>query len=913
MSWQLRTLSGGQEIVDELAGFEARFAPLSALGSDAQSLTSSSDLVVGQHQVGVATPTSWPAVFELSSLDGTNGFKINGEAAYDASGFSVASAGDVNGDGFADLIVGAFDADPNGSNTGASYVVFGKASGFGATLNLSSLDGTNGFQINGEAASDFSGCSVASAGDVNGDGFDDVIVGASGADYNGSRAGVSYVVFGKGSGFGATLELSSLDGANGFQINGEAEGNFCGHSVTSAGDVNGDGFADLIVGAFGAAPNGFYSGASYVVFGKASGFAAMLELSSLDGKNGFQINGEAAYDESGCSVASAGDVNGDGFDDLIVGAYGADPNGNRSGASYVVFGKASGFGATLELSSLDGNNGFQINGEAASDYSGISVASAGDVNGDGFDDLIVGARDADPNGSHSGASYVIFGHATVPIIPPHHASADAVEAMAFLSWAAYRQRSPQNPDGSLSGNLNGSGWHFVSTDKLHLATEDTKHQFYEETFEFPSYSAQLSAFLAYKGDTLAITFRGSDGPGDLVAALSVNQSDYFADFHDFLDAVQAYAIRHQGEFSNVLISGHSLGGAMAEWFASEDANSFAQLGLDVSITTFGSPGTPNSEIAQNTFTDAILNFGNDADYVYTHKGVLKIPERGLVRHGSSVEFSLPNVDPNDRQLSHRYTAHEHDSFLYQRAMLALGESTLGQEYLDSGHARTLIIDALIRASDEAPLDFHTSSKALFILGDSGVTAAGFTDADTIYGGSASDWIDGGIGDDLIWGNDGSDRMVGGSGNDFLNGGKGSDDLDGGAGQDRLVGGAGNDRLTGGSGADQFRYSDVTDSSGSAYDTITDFDASSDKFDVPGVITGIDPAVNSGRDFAHALGAGHFGAHHAVLFRPSAGADAGKTFLVIDGNGVAGYQANGDFVIQLDGASHLASLGAGDFI
>ena len=126
-------------------------------------------------------------------------------------------------------------------------------------------------------------------------------------------------------------------------------------------------------------------------------FAATLELSSLDGTNGFQINGEAADDRSGFSVASAGDINGDGFDDLIVGATRADPNGSDSGASYVVFGKASGFAANLNLSSLNGSNGFQINGEAVGDVSGISVASAGDVNGDGFADLIVGAPGADAN------------------------------------------------------------------------------------------------------------------------------------------------------------------------------------------------------------------------------------------------------------------------------------------------------------------------------------------------------------------------------------------------------------------------------------------------------------------------------------------------------------------------------------
>ena len=142
----------------------------------------------------------------------------------------------------------------------------------------------------------------------------------------------------------------SLDGSDGFKLSGAAAGDYSGVSVASAGDVNGDGFADLIVGAYSADPNGSHSGASYVVFGKASGFAANIDLSSLDGTNGFKLSGEAADDRSGCSVASAGDVNGDGFADLIVGARVADPHGSYSGASYVVFGKASGFAANIDLS-----------------------------------------------------------------------------------------------------------------------------------------------------------------------------------------------------------------------------------------------------------------------------------------------------------------------------------------------------------------------------------------------------------------------------------------------------------------------------------------------------------------------------------------------------------------------------------
>jgi Ca2+-binding RTX toxin-like protein len=353
----------------------------------------------------------FPSNIDLSSLDGTTGFKLSGAAQIDYSG-SVASAGDVNGDGFADLIVGAYRADPHGSNSGASYVVFGKASGFGANIDLSSLDGTTGFKLSGAVSGDYAGRSVASAGDVNGDGFADLIVGAGGADPHGSNSGASYVVFGKASGFAANIDLSTLDGTTGFKLSGAAVRDYSGFSVASAGDVNGDGFADLIVGAFLADPHGTDSGASYVVFGKASGFAANIDLSTLDGTAGFKLSGAAAGDFSGGSVASAGDVNGDGFADLIVGAYRADPHGAYSGASYVVFGKASGFLPNIDLSSLDGTTGFRLSGAAAYDFSGWSVASAGDVNGDGFADLIVGARGADPHGSLSGASYVLFGKAS---------------------------------------------------------------------------------------------------------------------------------------------------------------------------------------------------------------------------------------------------------------------------------------------------------------------------------------------------------------------------------------------------------------------------------------------------------------------------------------------------------------------
>ncbi len=366
----------------------------------------------GSSYIVFGKASGFDVTLNLSSLDGTNGFRLDGATAGDASGGSVSSAGDVNGDGFNDVIVGAPFADPNGAFSGSSYIVFGKAFGFPAVQDLSSLDGRNGSRLDGAKKDDVSGYSVSSAGDVNGDGFDDVIVGAHNANPNGRASGSSYVVFGKAAGFDAALNFSSLDGNNGFRMDGVAEFDSAGFSVSDAGDVNGDGFDDVIMGARGADPNGNYdAGSSYVVFGKAAGFDAALDLSALDGNNGFRLDGVAADDRSGDSVSKAGDVNGDGFDDLLVGALVADPNGNNaldSGAIYVVFGKASGFDATLNLSNLDGSNGVRLDGVTEGDTAGASVSNAGDVNGDGFDDVIVSSL-GDQNENFFGSSYVIFG------------------------------------------------------------------------------------------------------------------------------------------------------------------------------------------------------------------------------------------------------------------------------------------------------------------------------------------------------------------------------------------------------------------------------------------------------------------------------------------------------------------------
>ena len=372
---------------------------------------------------GGARAPGTDGVLDLSMLDGTNGFILNGTDGYDYSGISVSSAGDVNGDGYDDLIIGAFGGTPNGvGNAGETYIVYGGANapGTGGRFNLFTLNGTNGFTLTGIDRYDRSGFSVSSAGDVNGDGYDDLIIGAQYADPNGDRvAGETYVIYGGASapGTGGVLDLSDLDGTNGFILNGIDASDYSGSSVSSAGDVNGDGYDDLIIGANSADPNGDnQAGETYIVYGGASapGTGGRFNLSMLNGTNGFILTGIDAGDRSGWSVSSAGDVNGDGYDDLIIGAYQADPNGGNSGETYIVYGGANapGTGGVLDLGALNGTNGFILTGIDGSDFSGASVSSAGDVNGDGYDDLIIGAWGGDPNASLSGETYVVYGGAT---------------------------------------------------------------------------------------------------------------------------------------------------------------------------------------------------------------------------------------------------------------------------------------------------------------------------------------------------------------------------------------------------------------------------------------------------------------------------------------------------------------------
>ncbi len=301
--------------------------------------------------------------------DATADLTLTGAAAGDNFGMAMAGAGDVNGDGFADIVVGAWLNDAGGADAGRAYVYYG-----GLTP-----DSTPDLTLTGAAAGDNFGDSVAGLGDVNGDGFDDFAVAAWHHDAGGANAGAAYVYYGG----------RAPDTSPDLTLIGAAAGDGFGNFVWAAGDVNGDHFADVIVGAFTNDAGGNNAGRAYVYFGgRAADVIADLILT-----------GAAANDQFGISVGSAGDVSGDGFADLIVGSWQNDAGGNNAGRAYVYHGGPA----------ADAIADLILTGAAAGDGFGIAVGRAGDVNRDGLGDFVVGANNNDAGGANAGRAYVYYG------------------------------------------------------------------------------------------------------------------------------------------------------------------------------------------------------------------------------------------------------------------------------------------------------------------------------------------------------------------------------------------------------------------------------------------------------------------------------------------------------------------------
>ena len=371
---------------------------------------------LGEAYVVFGHSGAFTPVLKLSSLNGSNGFRVTGQEVGELVGVGVASPGDINGDGLADILISAGGARVGTDYAlGAVYVIYGRSTGFPSLFDPNSLNGRNGFIVTGTPGGAAPSGGIASAGDVNGDGFADFMVTRSSDGGSGDRSGSVYVVFGGSSGLPSRLPLDTLSGPNGFRIDGPSANANIGAAIAAAGDVNGDGYGDLLLGGGSSTINGVTQpGFTYVVFGKSSGFTSALNLSAINGTNGFLIREAADKGVFGAAVGAAGDVNGDGFADFLVGAPLADI-GNRydAGSAYLFFGRSGGFPAELLLSSLQAADGVRLDGASFSSKIGLSVAGAGDIDSDGFADIIIGASEVGYSGRQgAGAAYVYLSPAT---------------------------------------------------------------------------------------------------------------------------------------------------------------------------------------------------------------------------------------------------------------------------------------------------------------------------------------------------------------------------------------------------------------------------------------------------------------------------------------------------------------------
>ena len=351
----------------------------------------------GESYLLLGGPTRWSGDSALSSADAS----WVGTAAAEYTSLELGLVPDMDGDGFDEIAIGTYENHEVANDAGKLYLVYGEAAaGWGTDVSLSSADAA----WLGEDEYDRVGRAVAGLGDVDGDGLGDLLVGGC---WNSSvvyKAGEAYLILGDAG--RAAGEASIASAAASFT--GANDSDYVGRSVTGPGDLDGDGLAELVVGAYcydtidASGTTLANAGKAYVILGRAAGWAADQPIETF-ADAGFV--GEADGDYAGLVVSPAGDVDADGYRDLLVASYKSDLAAGDAGAVYLLRGSATGWSGEASLSMADA----VWTGEDALDYAGRSATGVGDVDADGYDDLLIGATGADDAGSNSGRAYLVLG------------------------------------------------------------------------------------------------------------------------------------------------------------------------------------------------------------------------------------------------------------------------------------------------------------------------------------------------------------------------------------------------------------------------------------------------------------------------------------------------------------------------
>ncbi|MCF3933167.1 cadherin domain-containing protein [Acuticoccus sp. M5D2P5] len=663
---------------------------------------------------------------------------------YDYTGLGLSPAGDFDGDGLDDVLIGTPSGGMNEGYHGYVDLVYGTRDSFPQGLKFGEFDGSNGFTSAGVDDSHFLGSILSGGRDVNGDGFDDILMTTPrGRSPDGSYHGVTHVVFGSDAPFPADFDLRTLDGTNGFSAFGATD------TGALLGDVNGDGIDDMIVGTPGnrllEIPE---TGRAFVIYGSTDGFPARFNVEDVDGTNGFMIDGFAAPDtplnESSppeLNVASAGDFNGDGLDDIIIGAPSTAINGRNSGAAYVIFGTDGGFPAVFDISEIDGINGIVLEGPSEGATTGAMVTSAGDVNGDGFDDILI--SNAAPTWSTSkrdGGVYLVYGAASfpsevTPVITDQTFAFDENEAAGYVIGTV-----------SASDNRGISGYEIVDGNEEGIFAIDPETGAITLT---ETGAASPANDFERLPNHFTLTVKVTDTDGNTgTTAIEI-------DVTDILDQ---------------LAGGNGDDRIRGDWSMDEirpgrgDDTVKAGNGDD-----FVDGGRGDDKLFGNKGDDTLL--GGDGD--------------DLVNGGSGNDL-IEGGDGRDRLRG------------------SLGNDTLdGGDGADAlfGFKGD---DVLLGGADDDLLNGGAGNDTMDGGTGDDTVRAGFGN-DEALGGTGDDLLLGFKGDDTLDGGKGDDLLKGGAGHDLMLGGVGDDRLEGSFGDDTLDGGRGDDLLFGGIGADTFRF------------------------------------------------------------------------------------------------------------
>ncbi len=655
----------------------------------------------------------------LASLTAAQGFAIISAVAGSRTGVSVGRAGDLNGDGLDDLLIGG---SAYFSGSGAAFVLYGQPGGFSGPVNLISLmPATQGFVITGSSVFDQTGASAAGVGDVNGDGRDDLLIGLPGSN---SASGAAVVIFGQTSNISGPLTTSTLTSGQGARFDSGSVGAFAGYQVAPLGDINGDNAADFIIGA---TERGSGAGGAYIVYGGGSSMNPFggLTLETMPVSRGFRVEGNSA----GASTGGIGDFNDDGIDDFAVGG---------NGSVFVVYGHA-GTSPNVALGGITPTQGFRIDGGlnwqlASHQY---MLASAGDINHDGIDDLIVGAVGANTNG----AAYVIYGKLGGYVGSLNLTTLTTAQGFAISGGASFFRAGIAVAG---VGDVNGDHIDDIAVGSLGVSTTQPGTVSVIYGMAGTRGAVALNSLTDAEGFTVngpsSYSF-GTTGFG-LAAAGDVNQ-DGFADIilgapgATTADAGAAYVIYGFG--TNITCMGTPMpdlctGGAGNDLLTGLGAND-TLIGLGGMDTLLGGDD------------DDLLDGGADNDVLAGDGG------HDTLLGGFGADIMTGGLG--------------NDTYEVDDVGDVVVETGVGTDLVNSSITYTL----------------GNLVENLTLTGSANINGTGNGLNNVITGNTGNNVLDGGLGHDTLLGGGGKDTLLGGLGNDVLDGGTGNDSMSGGVGHD----------------------------------------------------------------------------------------------------------------------------------